>query len=298
MMLGVYNLFPDHRTLFLEENNNNSEVILDKPYYKSNGQTFLQGPTYINNQQRAYGYSNPTQELVDEYVMANGLPISDPQSGYDPNNPYMGREKRFYDDIIYDGAEWGGYATVIRKGMGSRNETDLGDINETTNTGYYWKKMLDPRYAGIGNMQNSAHFILFRYAEILLSYAEAQNEAVGPDQSVYDAVNTLRARVNLPNLSAGLSQTEMRKVILRERRVELAYEEKRWFDLIRLKMANEKLNTSLKAVVIEQSNGIWKYNYVPARGGIRVFYPNKNYLNPIPQSAIDRNKQLVQNPNY
>ncbi|MET7001585.1 RagB/SusD family nutrient uptake outer membrane protein [Chitinophaga defluvii] len=298
MDLGVYDLFPDYRTLFLEDNNNNVEVIFDKPYYRNNSQTALQGPSYVGADYRGYGLSNPTQELVDEYVMANGLPISDPNSGYDPMHPYIGREQRFYDDIIYDGAEWLGVEMVMKQGVGSKSATDLSNLNEATNTGYYWKKMMDPKYATVGNSQNSAHFILFRYAEVLLSYAEAQNEFAGPDQSVYDAVNKVRERVKLPELKKGLGKDEMRKAILRERRVELSLEEKRWLDLVRLKQADQKLNGPLHAVVINLVNGKWQYSYVPAPGGTRAFHPEKNYWFPIPQDAIDRNSKLKQNPNY
>lgn len=296
--LGVYDLFPDHRSLFLEDNNNNVEVIFDKPYFRNNGLTGVMGPSYVGNQYRGYGYSNPTQELVDAYMMENGLPITDPLSGYNPANPYAGREQRFYNDIIYDGAEWLGIEVVMKQGVGSRSATDLSNLNEATNTGYYWKKLMDPKYANVGNNQNSAHYILFRYAEVLLGYAEAQNEAVGPDPSVYDAVNKVRQRVQLPLLAAGLSQSQMRAVIARERRVEFALEEKRWLDLVRLKLAEEKLNGSMHAVVINQVGGVWQYSYVPAPGGLRAFHPEKNYWLPIPQSAMDRNDKLVQNPNY
>ena len=298
MDLGVYDLFPDHRALFLEENNNNVEVIFDKPYYRNNSITAVMGPSYVGSEYRGYGFSNPTQELVDTYLMANGLLISDPLSGYDPENPYIGREQRFYNDIIYDGAEWLGIEVVMKQGVGSKSATDLSNLNEATNTGYYWKKMMDPKYANVGNSQNSAHFILFRYAEVLLGYAEAQNEAVGPDQSVYDAVNNIRARVKLPALKAGLDKDAMRQAIQQERRVELALEEKRWLDLVRLKKAEEKLNGPLHAVVIKQVGGTWQYSYVPAPGGLRAFHPEKNYWFPIPQSAMDRNSKLVQNPNY
>src|SRR5690606_22564327 len=294
----VYDLFPDHRTLFLEDNNNNIEVIFDKPYYRNNGRTGIQGPSYVGMEYRGYGMSNPTQELVDDYVMANGLPITDPLSGYDPQNPYLGRESRFYNDIIYDGSEWLGVEMVMKQGVGSRSATDLSNLNEATNTGYYWKKMMDPNYAFVGNTQNSAHFILYRYAEVLLGYAEARNESSGPDQSVYDAVNKVRARVDLPPLAPGLDRAAMREAILRERRVEFALEEKRWLDLVRLKLAEKKLNGPLHAVVIRQVNGKWEYSYVPAPGGLRAFHPEKNYFFPIPQAALDRNPLLEQNPNY
>ncbi len=298
MDLHNYDLFPDYRMLFLEENNNNVEVIFDKPYFRNNNMTSQMGPSYVGySEYRAYGTSNPTQELVDTYLMANGRPISDPLSGYDPEHPYVGREQRFYDDIIYDGSEWLGFEMVMKQGVGSKSATDLSNLNEATNTGYYWKKMMDPKYAFVGNSQNSAHFILFRYAEVLLGYAEAQNEASGPDQSVYTAINKVRDRVKLPPLK-DLTKEQMREAIIRERRVEFALEEKRYLDLIRLKLAEKKLNGPLHAVVINLVNNKSKYNYVPAPGGLRAFHPAKNYLFPIPQYAIDRNKKLIQNPNY
>src|SRR5690606_35747840 len=182
---------------------------------------------------------------------------------------------------------------------GSRDETDLSNINESTNTGYYLLKGLNPKYAINGNnQQNSANIIIFRYAEVLLSYAEAQNEAVGPDASVYEAINQVRHRSELPPLPEGLSQDKMRLEIHRERRVELAFEEKRWYDIIRWKTAENVLNGDLHAMVIVNENNIWVYKVEPAADGHRIFYANRNYLYPIPQSAIDQNPKLTQNPNY
>ena len=300
--LNQYKLFADYGTLFLEANNNNSEVIFDKVYLGGtvlgNSKTALQAPSYVDGIARAFSGVNPTQELVDEYAMANGLPISDPKSGYDPQNPYLNREQRFYKDIVYDGSTWLGSEIVTRLGQGSKNEIDLNEKSEATNTGYYFRKGMDPTYAFIDNNLNSAHFIIFRYAEILLSYAEAQNEAVGPDESVYSAINQVRARVSLPALTAGLSQADMRTAILRERRVELNLEEKRWYDLIRLKIAETKLNGQLHGMAISTENGKRVYKAVTIPGGARIFYANKNYVFPIPQSAMDTNPKLVQNPNY
>ncbi len=300
--LNLYKLFPDYGTLFLEGNNNNSEVIFDKVYLGGttlgNRKTSLQAPSYVNGVARAFAGVNPTQELVDEYAMANGLTISDPKSGYDPQNPYLNREQRFYKDIVYDGSTWLGSEIVTRLGQGSKNEIDLNEKSEATNTGYYFRKGMDPLYAFIDNDLNSAHFIIFRYAEILLSYAEAQNEAVGPDESVYDAVNQVRARVKLPALTAGFTQAQMRVAILRERRVELCLEEKRWYDLIRLKIAENKLNGQLHGMAISTEKGKRVYKVVTTPGGERIFYANKNYVFPIPQAAMDTNPKLVQNPNY
>ena len=301
--LNTYGLFPDYNTQFFEGNNDNVETIFAKKYLGGTtlggGREGLQGTWIVGGLQRAYGGVDPTQELVDEYEMSNGLPITDPASGYDPQNPYKNREKRFYQSIVYDGSMWLGFEVVIRHGAGSRDETDLSNINESTNTGYYLLKGLNPKYAINGNnQQNSANFIIFRYAEVLLSYSEAQNEAVGPDASVYDMINQVRQRSELPALPLGLNQDQMREAIRRERRVELAFEEKRWYDLIRWKTAETNLNGNLHAMLIEKENNIWVYKIILAAEGARIFYPGKNYLYPIPQSAIDKNKNLVQNPNY
>ncbi|GGH03525.1 membrane protein [Parapedobacter pyrenivorans] len=302
MELGVYGLFSDYRTLFFEENNSNNEVIFDRVHLGGTSMANMRAsnyaPTFVNGTARAFAGSNPTQELVDDYVMANGLPIDDPLSGFDPQQPYVGREQRFYDDIIYDGAEWLDDEIIMRQGVGSKNQTDLSDNNEATNTGYYWKKAIDPKYANLNNLENGANYIIFRYADVLLGYAEAQNEANGPDGSVYDAINQVRERVGLPAVESGLTQAQMRAVIHRERRVELASEDKRWYDIIRWKTAEDLLNGHMHAVSIVRENGQWVYKYVNAGGGAKVFHPEKNYVYPIPQSARDANSKLTQNPNY
>jgi len=300
--LKAYTLFPDYNTMFYEGNNNNVEVIFDKQYLGGtalgNYRVGHHGPTFVDGVMRGYGLTIPTQELVDDYFMENGLPITDPQSGYDDQNPYANREKRFYQSIVYDGATWLGATMVMKQGVNSRNATDLSDADESTNTGYYWRKGFDPKYATIQNGQNSANFIIFRLGEVLLSFAEAQNEAAGPDDDVYDAVNKVRARSSLPDLKKGLTQGEMRIAIRQERRIELAGEEKRWYDLLRWKIAEDKLNKPLHAIKIDKVGNKWVYTAVPAAGGGRTFYANKNYLLPIPQAAMDRNNKLVQNPNY
>ncbi|HEX8358347.1 MAG TPA: RagB/SusD family nutrient uptake outer membrane protein [Segetibacter sp.] len=126
-------------------------------------------------------------------------------------------------------------------------------------------------------------YIVFRYAQVLLMYAEAKNEAMGPDQSVYDAVNMVRARptVNMPPLPAGLDQAGMRARIRNERIVELGMEGLRYWDIKRWKIAETVIPT-----VVDPS------------GISRVFIPGKHYLFPFSQSEMDRNPNLTQNPGY
>lgn len=301
MDLNKYGLFPDYTTLFYEDNNNNEEVIFSRQHLGGSslanyiGQI---GPRFVNGSLTGWGHVDPTQDLVDEYAMANGLPITDPASGYDPQNPYVNREKRFYQSIIYDGSVWLGAIMIMKQGVGSLNATDLNNSSISTRTGYYVIKGVNPKYAGAQDNGNSANWIIFRYAEVLLGYAEARNEATGPDQSVYDAINAVRERSDLPDLPAGLNQADMRKAIWRERRVELAFEEKRLPDLLRLRLAETKLNGTVHAIKIDIVGGNAVYTIVPAGGGAKVFDPAKNYVLPIPQSAIDKNPNLEQNPNY
>jgi starch-binding outer membrane protein, SusD/RagB family len=301
MGLGVYDLFPDYANLFMEENNGNVETIFAKKHI---GGTGLGGifiieanvPYHKESWAGDGGYC-PTQELVDDYLMANGLPISDPLSGYNDQDPYLNREKRFYQTVIYNGSMWRGDTIKTWVGSGSRNTLDFAGASEAGQTSYYLRKGLDEKWAQDWVRTSSQDWIIFRYAEILLSYAEAQNEASGPDASVYDAVNKVRSRSLLPDLKSGLNKDQTRLAIMRERRVELAFEEKRWFDLRRWKLAEDKLNGSLHAMSITRANGQYVYTIIPAPGGDREFYP-RNYLLPIPQSAIDRNPSLEQNPGY
>ncbi|WP_414617420.1 RagB/SusD family nutrient uptake outer membrane protein [Dyadobacter sp. 32] len=304
MDLNKYSLFPDLESLFYEENNHNVEVIFDKAYLGGttlgSSREGLHGAWIVGGTQRAWSAPNPTQEIVDSYFMANGLPITDPASGYDPQNPYLNREKRFYQSIVYDGSKWLGYEMETWIGSGSRNTLDLSSANEATNTGYYLRKGLNPKYEFASGDQrlSSASFIIFRYAEVLLSYAEAKNEESGPDETVYTAVNKVRERSGLPALKTGLTQDQMRAFIQQERRVELAFEEKRWTDLLRLKMAETKLNGAFHAMKITKEGGKKVYAVIEAPNGGRLFSANKNYLLPIPQVVMDKNAKLVQNPNY
>jgi len=301
--MNIYSLFPDYETMFYEENNNNAEVIFDKAYLGGTAlggsREGLQGAWIVGGVQRAFSAPNPTQKLVDAYFMANGLPITDPASGYDSQNPYLNREKRFYQSIVYDGSFWLGFEMELWIGSGSPNTLDLSSANEATNTGYYFRKGLNPKYAKNGNLRlNSAHFIIFRYGEVLLSYAEAQNEASGPNNSVYEAINKVRQRSNLPPLVPNLNQAQMRDAILQERRVELSFEHKRWPDLLRLKTAEINLNGPFHAMKVEKVGGKKVYTVISAPNGTRIFYANKNYLLPVPQNVLDKNLKLIQNPNY
>ncbi len=307
---GTYNLFPDLNALWWEKNEYNSEIIWDRqvvPVIMGSNYEQYGGPVWINGVYYTWGNYDPTQELVDQFMMANGKPISDPASGYDPQNPYVGREKRFYDFIVYDGApykqDWMDKTDTIYmridKVHPSKNQLDFG-TDDVGNTGYYFKKKINPLQPR-GGASSGENYVYYRYAEVLLNYAEAQNEAVGPDATVYAAINQIRKRSNLPDLTTGLSQAAMRTAIYNERRVELCFEAKRFYDIIRWKTAQDVMNKDLHGMMITNSSpadngGRWVYQIIGLNHP-HVF-TQKMYLNPIPQTVIDQNKKIVQNPGY
>lgn len=187
------------------------------------------------------GLTNPTQNLADAFGMANGKGINEPGSGYDEDHPYVGRDPRFYMTFAYDGSEFtvNDKTQTIETFEGGKDATAT---NKTaTKTGYYLKKLLSPQAVWDGRTNNITRtWILMRYAEVLLNYAEAMNEycespSQAPNDSIYKVVELIRKRAELSpyKLPAGLTKEEMREVIRNERRVELAFEEHRFFDIRR-----------------------------------------------------------------
>lgn len=307
---GTYALFSDLPNLWRVSNEYNSEVVWDRQVVAvTMGSNYEQfgGPVWIDNVYYTWGNYDPTQELIDQFCMANGKLITDPTSGYDPQHPYVGREKRFYDFIVYDGApykqDWMAKTdtifTRIDKVNPSKNEIDFAS-DDVGNTAYYSKKKINPD-APRGGGASGQNYIYYRYSMVLLNYAEAQNEAVGPDASVYDAINSIRNRSNLPDLAAGLDKTGMRDAIHRERRVELCYENNRFFDIIRWKIAGDVMNKDKHAMKITNSSptdnkGVWVYEIIPLNHPHTFL--SKQYMNPIPQPVIDQNPKILQNPGY
>jgi hypothetical protein len=304
----VYQLFPDYQQFFMPENNTNKEGIFYRQYVPRVNGGSLEGiwaATFTKGgAETAWGAAGPTQELVDDYCMANGKPITDPTSGYDPQKPYKNREPRFYQSIVYDGSYYYNDTIKTRQGIGSPNEIDFSDKNDATQTGYYLRKRMNEKIpAGAdswGGNTGGQNYYFFRYAEVLLSYAEAKNEVSGPDASVIAALDEVRTRAKIPGIQetyGNLTKDQMRVVIRRERRIELAFEEKRYWDLIRWKIAVEKLNGDLHGMLIKKVGGVWTYTPSATPGGKRTFN-EKNYLFPIPTSAMVTNSKLTQNPGY
>lgn len=248
----------------------------------------------------AWYVDGPLQEMVDDYEMLNGeIPvlgynssgnqIVNPASGYDPLNPYVGRDPRFYQSILYHGAMWQG--RPINVAPGGADYVNIGAIQRMN---YFTRKYLLESHnllTGAGN--NYRRFAIIRLAEMYLNYAEALNEARGPVQEVHDAVNEIRGRVGMPKLPAGLSPAEMRERIRHERRIELAFEDHRFWDVRRWKIAEVIDNGTVHKVEV---NAQGRFSYPVFQN--RIFDKDKHYLFPIPQSELDKNPNMTQNPGW
>ncbi|MBB6235660.1 hypothetical protein HDC90_000257 [Pedobacter sp. AK013] len=252
------------------------------------------------------GIVSPTQELVDAFPMANGKAIADPTSGYNLANPYTNRDPRLAQTVFYNGATWlRRPVQTYEGGLDKPNNTNIaGGVQ--TQTGYYQKKFLaqdDNNTAFTPTMYHPSGlstFCLIRYADILLNYAEAQNEFAGPDATVYAAVNAVRQRAGLNPFAApiGLSKEQMRSLIQNECRLEFAFEERRFYDIRRWKIAKEVYGTgSLHGVnIVKNADG--SLIYTPITVATPFFNANNMYLLPIANSEILANPNIAQNPNY
>ena len=216
----------------------------------------------------------------------------------DVNDPYAGVDPRFTANVAVNGCSWNGRTLEMWSGG-----TDDPDNPNTSRTGYYLKKFLNENLNLVNDEKKNFSWPVFRYAEVLLSYAEAMNEAFGPDElgpaeygltlTAREAVNMVRGResVKMPEITVGIApgQDEMRVCIRNERRVELAFEGHRYWDLCRWKIAAEVLNRPVSGVKVTRSENVARpYEYVPFEAGRRKFEAPKMYLYPIPQEEIVR----------
>ena len=294
--LNAYSLYPNYYRLFLDKAGN-SEVIYSSKYQRPNRtqQTpwklamSIQAPDVVGG---AWGGFSPTQNLVDAYETKSGKSISDPSSDYNSQDPYTNRDSRLDQSILHNGSAWKGVTVQTFDGGNAQNASN----GDRTKTGYGLKKLLDDKYVTADQVYQGGDndWIYIRYAEVLLNYAEAQNEASGPDASVYSAINLVRQRAGQPAL-ASLSQSEMRDRIRNERRIELAFEEHRFWDVRRWKLGSTYFNVPANKVKVTKTGST--FNYTIQQLEPRSYKESYNLL-PIPQTEIDRNPNLKQNPGY
>jgi starch-binding outer membrane protein, SusD/RagB family len=299
--LNGYALYPSFGNIFTTQAvNGNKELIFIRP----NGTP----GTGIESDDAPVGYGqaigegivSPTQELVNAFPMINGKAITDPTSGYDPQNPYKDRDPRFGATILYNGATW--LSNPLQTYNGGASRLLNGQLE--TQTGYYLNKFMNPLDStGSKFVPHYSDWTVMRYAEILLDYAEAENEVAGPTPAVLNQIYAIRARAgiaagsdNTYGLGTVPDQATMRGIIQNERRIELAFEEERFFDIRRWKLAPTLFAQGLHGVSITNSNGNLSYAY-PQVLSVNFIAP-KMYLYPIPYAQVVEDPNLKQNPGW
>jgi hypothetical protein len=288
------------RLFFTRRNTGNREVIFHKhepPKGFGNAQINVWAPK--GDGFEGAGAVAPTQNFVDLFEMNNGMMIDEAGSGYDPVNPYLNRDPRFYKIILYNGAVWQDVTveTFVSPDLDQAlNGKHRKVLAEFTSTGYYVRKYLPEEVQNNTSVQAYHDWIYFRLAEMYLNYAEALNEEEGPTTAVYDAVNTVRARSGVVNLPAGLTKDQMRERIMNERAIELSFEEHRWWDARRWKKGAEWFGGEMYEMYIEKdAEGNLTYTKKPFETRVYRDYMD---LYPIPISEMNKNPLFQQNPGW
>jgi hypothetical protein len=252
-------LFPDFSSIFNPDVVNNNEAIIYRRYSLGAGTSYTHGwerslrpPSGGGNG----GYS-PTWELVKAFPMANGKLIQESGSGYDSTYFWQNRDPRFYATVGYNGAQWS---------MNGRAETNLWtfrnvkESNRVPSTGFYNKKATDPLIAREDISQTSTAWIELRFAEVLLNFAECANE-LGKVNEALEKVRAIRARAGIESgggeygISNQVTKEQLREIIMIERQVEFAFENKRYWDLRRRLMFRQDLGEHVKKLNGSQRHG-------------------------------------------
>jgi hypothetical protein len=232
----------------------------------------------------------PTHNLIEAYDYV----------GPEAPDPYVNRDPRMAATVVYNGSVWNG--SIIDESAGALYDQR---VNGASKTGYYLKKFLAPNLNLVEGGSTDHIWPLYRYAEVLLNYAEAMNEAYGPDADPKGWGMTARdALTEVRNSASTLLQeitttpkAEFRKAVKKERQVELAFEDHRYWDLLRWRDAETVLNRSIKGVVVRKNNlgGVqYSYQFVATRT-----FEEKNYYLPFSRKEISNSAgTLTQNPEY
>lgn len=336
MDLGIYSLHnsnPDpvqnYREAFLVEN---PEMIMND--YFSTAQTYEwheADPGLFNgpNGYHTWAGNAPTQQLIDEFDMEDGSEFRwqsfrNGAPGYGAT-PYENRDPRFYSNILYDGAQWRERpADVIEQDPAGKIQTyitykvvdDAGNVISTrpgldtrdgpvedwngTSTGYYLKKFIDGSIDHQFNAQEIP-WPYFRYNEILLNYVETSIE-LGEEGDARNMLNQLRSRAGMADITA--TGSELMRQYRDERRIELMYQEIRYFDIRRWMIAPDVMGEPALGITLTAERNendpytVYTYTGIELKEVEQRTWNPKMYFFPLPSTEIDRNPELVQNPLY
>ncbi|GAB6009582.1 RagB/SusD family nutrient uptake outer membrane protein [Dysgonomonas reticulitermitis] len=304
---GGYGLMDNFKEVFLNYYGSNSnEVIfhtqgaLDRKDVETNN-----GPVGFSSNAKGNGETSPTQNLVDAFPMKDGKPIG--QSAkytYSEQSMYDNRDPRLDYTILHNGSQW--LSTTVYTYIGGRNNP-TGSTDATTKTSYYMRKFM-------GNYEDKTEYtsilrnwVLFRYAEILLNYAEAKNEydlassKATADAKVISYIREIRKRGGIEGddgtygIADNTTCLEMRTLIRNERRIEMAFEEQRFYDIRRWKIAEEIFSQPLKGLALVMKTGNIQIEHIDV---LDAKFDPKRYLYPISYDEVNKNNNMVQNPGW
>lgn len=321
--LGLYELDTDFLRMFSIDGQSSREIIYAMQYVPVT-YPFANTIRLFNNQDGGWATMVPTENLVNMFEMSNGLMPSESGSGYDAVHPYANRDPRLYLTIVYPGQEWIGSDNKLRvintldKNINGKSNPDYYlAANNASKTGLIWAKYTTPRsqYTVLDNTGLSP--ILFRYAEVLLTIAEANVELNRDLDETLDIIDRLRTRgghIAVDRSKYG-TRDEIRELLRRERCIELAGEGFRRADIVRWKDSEQKMlaETVMNQTLCRMIGTVDTSESDPTRRAVitlptdenlsarkiedRVFKAYQRYL-PIPQSELDKNPMLEQNPGY
>lgn len=339
MDLGEYALATDYKTLFLPATKNSKEVIFSLPTSIAlKVGNFPNTTNIITRTAGGFAAFNPTWDLFCSYLCKDGLPI-DKSPLYDPRNPFKNRDPRCTATIVEFGTDHLGFTydpnptalKVLKTGTTTlvTNNDNRANAQFASFNGLVWKKGVDNSYLAPSTAEPDQ--IIIRYADVLLMYAEAKMELNEIDKSVLDALNTVRARAygvalaatNLYPAVQTTVQSNLRREIRVERRVELAAEGLRYMDIVRWKIASKVLTRPIYGLLdpaelvtkvvnpglwffpgtpIIETDGTPDFSNMAATGLIKNIvnctWVDRQYLWPIPTTEIQINPNMKQNPGY
>lgn len=305
-------LAENYQNIFLDNTSSNTEVLFARQGSSSSQGENLSSLEQYNfpNGFSGWGGNCPLQELVDDYEVVNeSRTEAVPFDWNDPTmaaEPYENRDPRFYASILYDGAPWKDRTIETYFTAGSDGEINGGgqdtrygiDSWNASPTGYYMKKFMDESYVGNSYNFNAKNFIWLRMAELYLNQAEAWYGA-GDEDKARAAVNKVRARAGMPDITS--SGEELLEDIRHERRIELVFEEHRYYDVRRWMEAGKYLGRTVHAItIIKADDGSRTFTTSDLRsdvGGERI-WDDKMYWLPILREEIEKNPNITQNPLY
>jgi hypothetical protein len=305
--MPCYELYPNYRDLFLEgSETTNKECILGIEYIKNDyPNAFTQ--MSLPNGDGGWSALNAVKSIVDAYECSNGKTIDNPTSGYNIDKPFENRDPRLAMSICYPGQFWNGryYNTLDQYLADGSINIDYNKLEASSRSGMNIKKWIEPNVPGIGSWPPNFgnNFMVIRLAEMYLTFAEAAVESGTNAALALEYINRIRTRAGqVPATSL------TRELVRRERRVELAFEGLRYFDIMRWDLGSQVLNGPLYGsrlgTMDANGNVTWKGNgkVVNAENYIlletRTFRPETHYLFPVPQAEMDANPNMVQNTGY